>query len=905
MRKTKELNISMDFLYIQKSEGGEIMKNKKLLFIGVLTAFLMLAVPFAVVSFDVDNVDATDGPDSTESGSEIEPNYIVAIGETSYESVQGAINATETMDTSKEITIKFLKDASGDGFIIPENKNLKLTFDLNGKTYTFNGMPVASGVKKTIGAQLLKGNTIEFINGKLDVVSTNKDSTDDNKFVMMIQNYSELTLNNVTLDGSNLANAHISGIGDTNFVLSSNGNATVLGSSSIVAGDNGYALDACRYATYLGAQVTFGTGESGFTGTVTGKIAYGGIDTSANDNEVVQSTSITVNGGTFNIYGFQKYDTPKTEIPTINLNSGTFNIYNGGEVIFNNILGIAGNVAFTKDFKATSPIMIKASEGLNVSGIEGNSLAGLIVNGNSNNVTISGVRTEGAGILVKNVMDCTITNCVISNLGLVNNNWKTTVGHFAGIGLSGISGKILLENNVIDTNNGADNNVRYGVSINGVTADQGVDIKGNEIKNIGYSALFLQNIIGTVNVSGNTFTEWNCENSPDDAGRAIRTNDVDTLNVTDNRFFKDYGNRSYADIGNLLKADFDKTGDNTTGGTVTFTGNQFNDAPIKVSVTNQGVANGKGIFFDRGISIDHDSTSSITIEDGMYYWEDVSITGNVIIDQKKTAEITVYGTLVIGKDRYLDATDVTMTSNSKLDNKGSLIVISMSIPENSDVLLRAGSSISYNGIEHKSDTDERIKSITEGALNIVSTVDSETDKFVSEDGKAEIDIGSQSSVTVEDELTVELNVQNGNAGYTVLFPAGTVILKGAEVSIEEVSSESDMPMAMFEVHFKDIDTKGDIIQITLPTSGISNPYVFFVDDGEYVLMETVGEPGKMITFETTHNSTYAIISADDVLDYGYPSEESSNGIDVNIIYIVEIVLIALALIGLAAVIRRN
>ena len=30
------------------------MKNKKLLFIGVLTAFLMLAVPFAVVSVDVD-----------------------------------------------------------------------------------------------------------------------------------------------------------------------------------------------------------------------------------------------------------------------------------------------------------------------------------------------------------------------------------------------------------------------------------------------------------------------------------------------------------------------------------------------------------------------------------------------------------------------------------------------------------------------------------------------------------------------------------------------------------------------------------------------------------------------------------------------------------------------------------
>ena len=34
------------------------MKDKKLLFIGVLTAFLMLAVPFAVISFDAEDVDA-------------------------------------------------------------------------------------------------------------------------------------------------------------------------------------------------------------------------------------------------------------------------------------------------------------------------------------------------------------------------------------------------------------------------------------------------------------------------------------------------------------------------------------------------------------------------------------------------------------------------------------------------------------------------------------------------------------------------------------------------------------------------------------------------------------------------------------------------------------------------------
>ena len=81
--------------------------------------------------------------------------------------------------------------------------------------------------------------------------------------------------------------------------------------------------------------------------------------------------------------------------------------------------------------------------------------------------------------------------------------------------------------------------------------------------------------------------------------------------------------------------------------------------------------------------------------------------------------------------------------------------------------------------------------------------------------------------------------------------------------------------------------------------------MFFVDDGEYVLMETVGEPGEMITFETTHNSKYAVISGDIASDFGFPEEDVSDGLDVNIIYIAEIVLIVLALLGLAAIIRRN
>ncbi len=99
LRKTKELNISMDFLYIQKSEGGEIMKNKKLLFIGVLTAFLMLAVPFAVVSVDTESADADEIKNRiTVNDAEELYDALVNVEGDAYISVASDINAENTGD---------------------------------------------------------------------------------------------------------------------------------------------------------------------------------------------------------------------------------------------------------------------------------------------------------------------------------------------------------------------------------------------------------------------------------------------------------------------------------------------------------------------------------------------------------------------------------------------------------------------------------------------------------------------------------------------------------------------------------------------------------------------------------------------------------------------------------------
>lgn len=78
------------------------------------------------------------------------------------------------------------------------------TLDLNEHAYTFVYAPVGSAGTETQGFQLLKGNTVTIKNGTLNVAPQGS-----NKFWMNIQNYSNLTLDNVVVDGSNLPGGHL------------------------------------------------------------------------------------------------------------------------------------------------------------------------------------------------------------------------------------------------------------------------------------------------------------------------------------------------------------------------------------------------------------------------------------------------------------------------------------------------------------------------------------------------------------------------------------------------------------------------------------------------------------------------------------------------------------------------
>ena len=93
------------------------MKNKtKLLFAGILAAFLMLAVPFAVVAFDADDINA--------ENVDINSEYVAMIGESGYDSVQEAIDAAKIGDVVRLIANEEVSNQNSSGIIVGKTKEI-------------------------------------------------------------------------------------------------------------------------------------------------------------------------------------------------------------------------------------------------------------------------------------------------------------------------------------------------------------------------------------------------------------------------------------------------------------------------------------------------------------------------------------------------------------------------------------------------------------------------------------------------------------------------------------------------------------------------------------------------------------------------------------------------------------
>ena len=227
---------------------------------------------------------------------------VAQIGTKAYATLAGAVAAAQDGDT-----ITLLSDCSGDGISIKDDTFPNgLTIDFAGHSYTVGGKLVGSAGTASNGFHLLKGNTIVMRNGSIygDASVAGDDTTQwSGSPAIMIQNYSNLTLDGMTVKGGK----------QTCYTLSNNNGDTVIKDSTIIAGQNTqvggpFAFDVCRYASYPSVSVTV-EGNS---------VIEGCVDVSGAIGEG-QNRQLTITGGTFS-----KPISVSTQPANIAISGGTF-----------------------------------------------------------------------------------------------------------------------------------------------------------------------------------------------------------------------------------------------------------------------------------------------------------------------------------------------------------------------------------------------------------------------------------------------------------------------------------------------------------------------------------------------------------------------------------------------------
>ena len=177
-------------------------------------------------------------------------------------------------------------------------KGNTLTMDLNGKSV---GVSYGQGSTNTTtnGMQLLQGSTVTLKNG---TYKANHGSDAAHNIAILIQNYSNLTIENCTLDMRE-ANDTNGNTAKTSYALSTNcGKVVIKGNTNIFARNaTEYALDVMHWENTgyedEGTSVTF---DETMTGTVDGKIDVYCYRSGSIVKPVVDGGAVlTIMGGTF------------------------------------------------------------------------------------------------------------------------------------------------------------------------------------------------------------------------------------------------------------------------------------------------------------------------------------------------------------------------------------------------------------------------------------------------------------------------------------------------------------------------------------------------------------------------------------------------------------------------------
>ena len=222
---------------------------------------------------------------------------VARIGDNYYESLPEAVAAATNGQT-----VYLLKDVTAGPGVMIESANAKnITIDFGGFTYIVSTPAVGSTNTKTQGFHFEQGCTITMQNGTIG-------STGD-EVKMLVQNYCDLTLINIKLDGTDLA-------GTGRYTLSNNcGNVVIGNGAEIVAQAGGVAFDVCYYASYPSVSVTVLPGAS-----IDGKIE---MSMSNNKQGVEENCQLIITGGEFENFSIDHTNIPEAGVNAA-ISAGTF-----------------------------------------------------------------------------------------------------------------------------------------------------------------------------------------------------------------------------------------------------------------------------------------------------------------------------------------------------------------------------------------------------------------------------------------------------------------------------------------------------------------------------------------------------------------------------------------------------
>ena len=263
--------------------------RRKFLSVVLCVCMMLTMAPFA---FAEECQPSSSGGSASGSGS-VTP--VAQVGDTTYGTLRAAVAAVQDGGT-----VKLLRDAIGAGIGTyriagTDNQgNTKITsksftIDFDGHTYSVNTPAVGSTGYETQGFHFEWSGSAESIptitlkNGTLDVASEH-----DSNMKLLIQNYCNLTLDNMVVDGSNLEN----GWGTYTYITSNCCGSTLIKDTKIFGGDAqknvAFDVDGCRSA-YANTPVKITVeGNSEILGRI-----------EVNDSDNKSENTLTVKGGSF------------------------------------------------------------------------------------------------------------------------------------------------------------------------------------------------------------------------------------------------------------------------------------------------------------------------------------------------------------------------------------------------------------------------------------------------------------------------------------------------------------------------------------------------------------------------------------------------------------------------------